>query len=108
MFISVIKMAIYMLYRQKAKDEKRGELDELREEFEGIYKKYKVDILGFWENADDPNEVYYISKYEDESDYRSKTEQLRSDERYAELSKKLEEVRLDFEAFKLNPLWTSE
>jgi hypothetical protein len=104
----MITMAIYMLYRTKSKDEKRGELDELREEFEGIYKKYKVDILGFWENADDPNEVYYISKYENESDYKSKTDQLRSDKRYAELTKKLEEVRLESKAFKLNPLWTPE
>lgn len=101
-------MAIYMLYRTKSKDEKSGELSELREEFEGIYKKYKVNIIGFWETADDPSEVYYISKYEDEADYKSTTDQLRSDERYAELTKKLEEVRLDFHAVKLNPLWIPE
>ncbi|MFW9966295.1 MAG: NIPSNAP family protein [Candidatus Thorarchaeota archaeon] len=101
-------MAIYMLYRNKSKDGKSDDLNELREEFEAIYKKYKVDILGFWETADDPNEVYYISKYEDEADYKSTTEKLHSDERYAELTKKLEEVRLDFQAVKLNPLWIPE
>lgn len=101
-------MAIYMLYRTKSKGEKSGELDELRSEFEGIYKKYKVNILGFWENANDPTEAYYISRYEDEADYKSKTDQLRSDDRYAELTKKLEEVRLESEAIKLNPLWIPE
>jgi len=40
-----------MLYRTKSKDEKSGELNELREEFEGIYKKYKVNIIGFWETG---------------------------------------------------------
>jgi hypothetical protein len=97
-----------MLYRTKAKDDAPGKLDELRSEFEGIYKKYKVNIVGFWENADDPNEAYYISKYENEADYKSKTEQLRNDERYAELTKKLEGVRLESQAVKLNPLWIPE
>ncbi len=101
-------MAIYMLYRTKSKDDKKGSLDELRSEFEGIYKKYKVNIIGFWENAADPQEAYYLSKYEDEADYKSKTEQLRSDETYTKLTKKLEEVRLESEAVKLKPLWIPE
>ncbi|MHA1924352.1 MAG: hypothetical protein ACXABV_01520 [Candidatus Thorarchaeota archaeon] len=101
-------MAIYMLYRTKAKNGAHDKLDDLRSEFEGIYKKYKVNIIGFWENAADSNEAYYLSKYEDEADYKSKTDQLRSDERYTDLTKKLEEIRLESESVKLNPLWIPE
>ncbi|MHA2021596.1 MAG: hypothetical protein ACW98J_01570 [Candidatus Thorarchaeota archaeon] len=101
-------MAIYMLYRTKSKDGTPGKLDELRSEFEGIYKKYKVNIIGFWENAADPQEAYYLSKYEDEADYKSKTNQLRGDDRYADLTKKLEEIRVESEAVKLKPLWIPE
>ena len=94
-----------MLYRNKSK---QGGLDDLRKEFEGIYKKYNVNIIGFWENADDPNEAYYLTKYEDEADYKSKTAKLRADERYAELTEKLNEVRVESKVTKLNPLWLPE
>ncbi|MFW9845653.1 MAG: NIPSNAP family protein [Candidatus Thorarchaeota archaeon] len=98
-------MALYMLYRNKSKT---GGLDDLRKEFEGVYEKYNVNIIGFWENADDPNEVYYITRYEDEADYKTKVQQLRADARYAELTEHLKEVRADFQAVKLNPLWLPE
>ncbi|MFX0108840.1 MAG: NIPSNAP family protein [Candidatus Hodarchaeota archaeon] len=101
-------MAKYMLYRTKSKDDNIEELESLRTEFEELYKKYNVNIVGFWENADDPQEVYYISKYKDEADYKSKTEQLRSDERYIELTKKLDELRLESQVIRLNPMWIPE
>ena len=97
-----------MLYRTKAKDGASGQLDDLRSEFESIYKKYKVNIIGFWENDADSNEAYYLSKYEDEADYKSKTDQLRNDDRYTDLTKKLEEIRLESESVKLKPLWIPE
>lgn len=97
-----------MLYRTKSKNENSDELDELRTEFEGIYKKHNVDIIGFWENADDPQEVYYLTRYEDEADYKSKVNALRSDENYSRLTKKLEEVRLESQAVRLKPMWLPE
>jgi hypothetical protein len=101
-------MALYMLYHTKSKTEGHDELDELRTEFEEIYKKYEVDIVGFWENAEDTSEIYYLSKYEDEADYKKKTERLRSDERYTQLSKRLNELRLDSKATRLRPIWLPE
>jgi hypothetical protein len=89
----------------KSKTEGHDELDKIRAEFEGIYKKYEVDIVGFWENAEDTSEIYYLSRYEDEADYKDKTERLRSDEHYAKLSKQLNELRLDSKATRLNPIW---
>lgn len=101
-------MAHYMLYRTKSKNGNSDELDEMRIEFEGIYKKYNVDIIGFWENLDDPSEIYYLSKFEDEADYKSKVEKLRSDDRYIELTKMLEEIRLESHATRLKPMWVAE
>ncbi|MFW9798856.1 MAG: NIPSNAP family protein [Candidatus Thorarchaeota archaeon] len=98
-------MPIYMLYRSRTKPEHIVKLDELRAEFEGIYKKHEINIVGFWENAEDPSEVYYLSKYEDEADYKRRTEMLRSDERYIQLSKELDEIRVDSKATRLNPKW---
>jgi hypothetical protein len=95
-------MAMYMLYRSKSKSGK--EMDDLREKFEKIYQKHDVDIVGFWVNADDEDEVFYISKYKDETDYKKKVESLRNDEDYVRLGKELEEVRTSFESTKLLPM----
>jgi hypothetical protein len=95
-------MAMYMLYKSRSKSGK--EMDDLRMKFENLYEKYKVDILGFWVNADDENELYYISKYEDEDDYKKKIESLRKDAEYVRLTKKLEEVRTSIETTKLLPM----
>ena len=107
----MMKMALYMLYRSKAKPEysnKREVIDDLRARFEDIYKEHQIDILGFWENADDPTEIYYISKYEDEADYKAKVDKLRSDERYTKLTAKLNEARMETKATRLNPMWVPE
>lgn len=93
---------MYMLYKSRSKSGK--EIDDLRMRFENLYEKYKVDIVGFWVNADDENELYYISKYEDEDDYKKKVESLRKDAEYVRLTKKLEEVRTSIETTKLLPM----
>ena len=95
-------MAMYMLYRSKSRSGK--EMDDLRMKFEEIYKKHEVDIVGFWVNAEDEDEVFYLSKYKDENDYKKKVENLRSDEEYVQLGKQLEEVRTSFESTKLLPM----
>ncbi|MFX1607228.1 MAG: NIPSNAP family protein [Promethearchaeota archaeon] len=95
-------MALYMLYRSKSKSGK--EMDDLRMKFEKIYNRHEVDIVGFWVNAEDENEVYYLSKYADENDYKTKVEGLRSDEEYVQLSRQLEKVRTSIEATKLLPM----
>ncbi len=101
----VIIMAFYMHYRAKVKSEDVAELDEVRSKFEEIYKRHKVDILGFWENADDPSEVIYISRYEDEDDYKRTVEALNSDERYVELTKDIVRLRLETQSTRMNPTW---
>lgn len=79
-------------------------MNDLRMKFEDLYKKYNVDIVGFWVNAKDENELYYISKYEDENDYKMKVENLRKDEEYVRLTKQLKEVRTSIETTKLLPM----
>ncbi len=79
-------------------------MDDLREKFQKIYDKHHVDIVGFWVNAENENEVYYLSKYRDENDYKMKVESLRNDEEYVQLSKRLQEVRTSIESTKLLPM----
>jgi hypothetical protein len=82
-------------------------MDELRTKFQEVYKKHNVDIIGFWANADDPNEAFYISKYRDEDDYKNKVEALRNDADYARLTRDLGKIRLEFESTRLLPKWVA-
>ena len=95
-------MAMYMLYCSKSKSGKQ--MDDLRKKFEKIYKEHEVNIVGFWVNADDEDEVFYLSKYEDEDDYKRAVAGLQSDEEYVKLSRQLEEVRTSIESTKLLPM----
>lgn len=54
--------------------------------------------------AGDEDEVFYLSKYNEEADYKQKVESLRSDEEYISLGRQLEEVRTSFESTKLLPM----
>ena len=80
-------------------------MDELISEFEAVYKKHNVDILGAWANEDDPSEIFYQSKYESEEDYKRTVEELRNDADYAELTTKLEEIRVSSTTTRLTPKW---
>ena len=96
-------MAMYMLYKTKAKSTE--ELDTLRDQFEEIYKRHKVDIVGFWTNAEAEDEFFYMSRYTDEADYKNTVEKLRSDEDYIRLGKELKDARLEFSSTRLVPKW---
>lgn len=99
-------MAMYMLYTTKAKSSKV--LDDLRVKFEEIYKRHKVDIVGFWVNAEAEEEFFYMSKYENEEDYENKIAQLQKDEDYVRLGKEVKEARLEFQSTRLVPKWIPE
>jgi len=96
-------MSMYMLYTTKAKSSEQ--LDDLRVQFEEIYKRNKVDIVGFWVNAEAEDEFFYMSRYENEADYKNKVEQLQKDEDYIRLGRELKEARLEFSSTRLVPKW---
>lgn len=64
-------------------------------EFDEVYKKYDVKLVGGGYNAKDHKEIYFMSVYNDEDHYKETTKKLQSDPAYIELSKKLEENRED-------------
>ncbi len=64
-------------------------------EFDVLYKKYGVKLVGGGYNAKDHQEIYFISVYNDENHYKETTQKLQSDPKYIELTKKLEESRED-------------
>ena len=94
-----------MLYQTKIKEDHVDTMDELITQFEAVYEKHNVDILGAWANEDDPSEIFYQSKYENEEDYKRKIEELQKDASYAELTTKLEEIRVSSTATRLTPKW---
>ncbi len=94
-----------MLYITKIKEDQVEAMDELITEFEAVYKKHNVDILGAWANEDDPSEIFYQSKYEDEEDYKRKVEELQKDATYVELTTKLEEIRVSSTSTRLAAKW---
>jgi len=49
-------------------------MNDLRVKFQEIYERHKVDIVGFWVNAEAEEEFFYMSRYEDEADYKKKVE----------------------------------
>ena len=96
---------MYMLYTTKAKSSK--EMEDLRMQFQEIYKRHNIDIVGFWTNAEAEEEFYYMSKYKDENDYKKKVELLRKDEEYKHLTEKVNEARMSFDSKKLVPKWVA-
>jgi len=70
-------------------------------EFDEVYKKYDVKLVGGGYNAKDHKEIYFMSVYNDEDHYKETTKKLQSDPTYIELSKKLEENREDVQVKKL-------
>lgn len=96
-------MSMYMLYTTKAKSSQ--EMDDLRVKFEEIYKRHKVDIVGFWVNAEAEEEFFYMSRYENEADYKNKVALLRKDEDYVRLSAAVKEARMESSSTRLVPKW---
>ena len=103
MLFSVIFMSMYMLYTTKAKSTK--EMDDLRVQFQEIYERHKVDIVGFWVNAEAEEEFFYMSRYENEADYKDKVALLREDEDYKRLSVQVKEARMESGSTRLVPKW---
>lgn len=96
-------MSMYMLYTTKAKSSK--EMEDLRMQFQEIYKRHNIDIVGFWVNAEAEEEFVYMSKYEDEADYKKKVELLQKDEEYIRLGSEVKKARLEFASTRLVPKW---
>lgn len=92
-----------MLYTTKAKSSK--EMDDLRVQFQEIYEKHKVDIVGFWVNAEAEEEFFYMSRYENEADYKNKVALLQKDEDYIRLGSQVKEARMEFGSTRLVPKW---
>ena len=64
-------------------------------EFDVVYKKYGVKLVGGGYDSKDHKEIYFMSVFNDEDHYKETTKKLQSDSTYMELSKKLEVDRED-------------
>ena len=90
----------YKLYKSKNKTTDFG-YDESFSEFNKIYKKYDVQVLGGGANVEDRREMYLLTLYKDKTHYEETVKKLRDDPKYMELSKKLQEDRESIEVITL-------
>ncbi len=91
---------IYKLYKVKYKSAEAANDSNLAE-FNKIYEKYNVKMLGGGINNKDPLEVYFMSVFEDEDHYHESVKKLQSDPKYVELTKKLNDSRESIEVISL-------
>ena len=92
-----------MLYQTTVKPTAIDMMDKIREEFKVVYKKHGIDVVGYWKSVDNPNQSFYMARYESEDDYQHKTRTLHNDEQYLRLTSQLNEIRTDFKSTKLTP-----
>lgn len=92
-----------MLYQTKVKLDAIETMDEIRDGFKMVYEKHGIDVIGHWKSVDQPNESFYMVRYDSEDDYQHKTRTLHGDEQYLALTSQLNEVRTDFKSTKLSP-----
>ncbi|MHA1557405.1 MAG: hypothetical protein ACTSPM_10790 [Candidatus Heimdallarchaeota archaeon] len=85
---------IYKLYNMKYKTADAVSVNDY-DEFNVIYKKYGVKLVGGGYNTKDHKEIYFISVYNDDNHYDETIQKLQSDPKYIELTKKLEQNRED-------------
>lgn len=94
MEIAVQLFMIYKLYKMKYKTADAVHENSYKE-FDEIYKKYDVKMVGGGYNSEDHKVIYFMSVYNDEDHYKETVKKLQSDPTYIELTKKLEVNRED-------------
>ena len=94
MEINELLTMIYKLYKMKFKNADSVHENSYKE-FDEVYQKYDVKLVGGGYNSKDHKELYFMSVYNDEDHYKETVEKLKSDPTYIELSKKLEVDRED-------------
>ncbi len=84
---------IYKLYKEKFTSRPAvKDMERIYKGFQEIYEKYGVNVIGAWENIDDPNDAYLITAYRDNAHYKETVAKMRDDPNYKELTKKFEEM----------------
>lgn len=79
------------LYIVKYKD---GIPDNTRfKQFQKFYEENGVKVIGGWENADDKNELFFMTSYNNQNHYDEFTSTMKNNVRYQELSTELEKER---------------
>ena len=96
------KDMLYKLYIVKYK----GLSEESRsmryfDEFNKIYKKHGVKVIGVWYNLDDPNESHFMTAFNGEEHYTSFVEAMKDNKHYQEMSTELADERESIKSYNL-------
>ena len=92
----------YKLYKEKTKASVNHLLGlEFFPKFKKIYDENDVKVIGVWENLDDPNELFFMTAFRDESHYNGFVEGMGSNQDYQEMSKAMADQRESIEVTSL-------
>jgi hypothetical protein len=83
-------------------------LDAFIAKFEGLFKKYEIDMVGYWFVEGDESDQYLLFKYESEEEIKEKFDILLKDSEYLTLREEISEYRLSFEETRLKSKWIPE
>ena len=73
-------------------------------EFENFYKDNGVKVIGGWKNADDKDELYFMTGYRDQNHYDEFVSKMKNNSRYQELSADLGKDRVSVRAVTLDQM----
>jgi hypothetical protein len=76
----------------------------LFKDFKGIYERFGVEVIGFWENLYDPLEAFLITAYRNADHYAETVNKMRKDSTYRSLSEDLLKLRESIEEVSLKSL----
>ena len=73
----------------------------LFDEFKLIYEDNNVKVMGVWVNEDDPNEIYFMTAFENDDHYEQFVGSMKDHKRYQEMSLLMESERESIKAVNL-------
>ena len=90
----------YKLYKERSSSSLPAGLDAF-DDFNQIYQEQGVKVIGIWKNKDDSREYYFMMAYESEEHYQDFVENMKTNEKYQQMSSKLEAGRESIEVITL-------
>ena len=92
---------IYKLYRNIFKIPPPPERKKL---FAAYYRKFGVDLIGVWQDKNNPLQFFMMTKFRDEEHHHTFTEQIKKFPEYNAMTQRINEIRIESENFTLEEI----
>ena len=89
---------LYKLYKNVFKEPPPPERRML---FAKLYRKFRVELIGVWQNKNNPLEYYMLTKYDDEEHYNHFVTEAQKIPEYIRMNRIIDEIRISSEVVDL-------